>query len=153
MKKICFKCGNEYPATLEYFYADKGHKDKLRSWCKICDKKYRQTEKGKIAYQKYQREYQETITGHLRHIYAAIKYRCNNFKCKDYKNYGGRGIELRFTVDEFLDYVINDMKVDPRGLEIHRIDSDGHYKKGNIEFLTPKEHGLKHREINNRRKR
>ncbi len=94
---------------------------------------------------KYQKRYFNTIKGRLRRIYGSMKNRCNNLKHDHYKNYGGRGIELKFTIDEFIDYVVNDLQIDPRGLEIHRIDNDGHYEKGNIEFLTSKKHGLKHR--------
>lgn len=35
----CTKCGKEYPATLEFFYKDKG--DRLKTQCKECDKKLR----------------------------------------------------------------------------------------------------------------
>ena len=34
--KICIKCGNGYPATSEFFYVRKDHKDGLSGNCKIC---------------------------------------------------------------------------------------------------------------------
>ena len=34
--KKCTKCGNEYPATLDYFHKDLTKKDGLHSWCKNC---------------------------------------------------------------------------------------------------------------------
>lgn len=34
--KACTKCGTQYPATLEYFGADKRRKDGLRSYCLAC---------------------------------------------------------------------------------------------------------------------
>jgi len=92
------------------------------------------------------KEYNRTIRGHLRRIYAGMKCRCDNPKAKDFKDYGGRGIRLKFTSDEFVDYVINTLKVDPRGLQIDRINNDGHYEKGNIRFVTAKINN------NNRRK-
>lgn len=37
--KRCTKCGNEYPATTDFFYKHSGMKDGLRPNCKICSKK------------------------------------------------------------------------------------------------------------------
>lgn len=36
--KRCTKCSNPYPATLEYFHADKTKSDGLHCWCKLCRK-------------------------------------------------------------------------------------------------------------------
>lgn len=36
LMKRCTLCGNEYPATTEYFTRDKGNKDGLRPQCKVC---------------------------------------------------------------------------------------------------------------------
>lgn len=33
---VCTKCGNEYPATLEYFKPDKQKRNGLCSWCRAC---------------------------------------------------------------------------------------------------------------------
>lgn len=33
---VCTKCGNEYPATLEYFPADKRNRRGYSSWCRSC---------------------------------------------------------------------------------------------------------------------
>lgn len=35
-KKRCTKCGEEYPATTEYFHRDAGRKDGLHAYCKAC---------------------------------------------------------------------------------------------------------------------
>ena len=156
--KQCTKCKIEYPATTEFFYADKRCKDGLYSWCSVCHKnttlKYQQTDKGKKTRLKYnqskkgktiQRRYFNTVGGHLRQVFSAMKRRCNNPNHWNYNRYGGRGIELRFTSNEFVDYVVNVLKVNPIGLQIDRIDNDGHYEVGNIRFVTAKEN------CNNRR--
>ena len=57
--KICTKCGQELPATSEYFYKDKTHKDGLVSFCKNCKeqyhKQYRQENKEKKS--EYDKQY------------------------------------------------------------------------------------------------
>jgi 5-methylcytosine-specific restriction endonuclease McrA len=37
--KVCKKCGQEFPATKEYFYKNKGTKDKFQGVCKKCASK------------------------------------------------------------------------------------------------------------------
>ena len=118
-------------------------------------KRYSQSEKGKLTRRKYwqseegkqcNRKYRQTIKGCLHAVYANLKQRCNNPKTRNYKNYGGRGIKNKFkSVNEFIDYIINVLQIDPRRLQIDRIDNDGHYEKGNIRFITAKENA------NNRR--
>ncbi len=122
-------------------------------------REYRNANRGKINQRKKehyrenqdrlldsQREYRGTINGHLRHVFHGMEQRCSDPKCKDYKNYGDRGIQNKFTSsDEFVNYVINVLQADPRGKHIHRIDNDGNYEPGNIEFLIPPEHKQAHR--------
>ncbi len=158
--KNCTKCKTDYPATIEYFPADKQHKDGLASQCRECykkrDKEYRQagkgkaaikkyraTEKGKATSKRYGKKYRSTINGHLHCVYRDIIARCNNPKNKRYPRYGGRDIKNLFnSVDEFVDYVVDILQVDPRGLQIDRIDNDGNYEPGNIRFVTCKENCL-----------
>ncbi len=102
------------------------------------NKKYRQTHKTQIA--AIGREYQRTLIGYIRHLFHQMKQRCNNPKIKCYGRYGGRGIKCLFkSSQEFVDYVINELKIDPRGLQVDRIDNDGNYEPGNIRFVTAKE--------------
>ncbi len=94
----------------------------------------------------YNRKYRKTVRGCLILLFHKMKERCESINHYGYYWYGNRGIKCLFVSSkEFANYVINDLKVDPRGLEIHRINNDGHYEPGNVEFLTSKEHGLKHR--------
>lgn len=53
MNKVCSTCDKSFPATKEYFYANKRRKDGLHNWCKNYFKKYEQSEKGKITKHKY----------------------------------------------------------------------------------------------------
>ena len=53
--KQCSKCSNSYPATAEYFVRHSGHKDKLKSNCKMCDRVEREKNKGERS--EYNREY------------------------------------------------------------------------------------------------
>jgi len=109
-------------------------------------KAYRQTDSqkayarayGQTEHQKaYRKAYRQAINGHLRQVFGHMKYRCNNPEARNYDCYGGRGIKVLFnSADEFVDYVTNVLQVDPRGLQIDRIDNDGNYEPGNIRFVT-----------------
>jgi hypothetical protein len=75
--------------------------------------------------------------------------RCVNPECKSYKNYGGRGVEVRFTQKQFLDYMKELYPgVDPRGMDIDRIDNNGHYEVGNLRLIDRKTN-LRNRRNNN----
>ncbi len=89
-----------------------------------------------IAQKRANDKYGATVPGILRKRYYGMVDRCTNPKNSHYKCYGARGIEVRFTVGEFVDYVMNELKQDPRGLTIDRIDSNGHYERDNIWFCT-----------------
>lgn len=121
--------------------------------------KYRQTEKGKTASRRATKkywhnhskkchtrvkEYRRTIAGSLRNTFAHMNARCNNPEHIAYHHYGGRGIELNFSSDEFVNYVMDVLCVDPRGFEVDRIDNNGNYEPGNIRFVTHAEN-LKNR--------
>jgi len=65
------------------------------------------------------------------------RVRYKEYGYKQYKDYGGRGIKVKFTsFEDFYNHIINTIKIDPRGLTIDRIDNDGHYEKGNIRFVS-----------------
>ena len=145
--KTCNKCFTEYPATLEFFYRREHTKDGLRNECKKCCKwrvnVYRQIHKEQIGVR--QKEYYQTIKGYLGFTYRSMKRRCENPKTHNYGGYGGRGIQCLFTSDEFIGYVVNELQIDPRGKQCHRVNNDSHYERGNIEFLAQKQHTEKHK--------
>lgn len=140
MTKQCTKCGER--KSFSAFHKLKSGKYGLHPVCKKCRKIYDQK-----YYQDHQqqcltkdKEYRETIIGCLHGRFTGIKHRCNNLNNINYKNYGGRGIKCLFeNADKFVDYIINELQIDPRGLQIDRIDNNGHYEPGNIRFVTRSE--------------
>jgi hypothetical protein len=65
--------------------------------------------------------------------YIKAKHRCICPNFKQWKDYGGRGIEFRFqSFEEFF------MELGPRPEHktLDRIDVNGHYEKGNVRWAT-----------------
>ena len=65
--------------------------------------------------------------------FKTAKQRCCNPNNKDYKHYGGRGIEFRF---ESFDQLIEAIGPRPDGMTLDRIDTDGHYEPSNVKWST-----------------
>lgn len=62
--------------------------------------------------------------------------RCNNPRCRQYPDYGGRGIEFNFeSVSEAANWVMNNLGL-KRHLEIDRENNNGHYEPGNLRYAT-----------------
>jgi hypothetical protein len=66
--------------------------------------------------------------------YNAAKSRCLNPKAQAWKDYGGRGIEFRFT--SFQQFFA-ELGPRPEGMSLDRKDNDGHYEPGNVRWATP----------------
>lgn len=67
-------------------------------------------------------------------IWSGIKQRCENPKALHYKDYGGRGIKLRF---DSLEALLTE--VGPRPGENYTLDrkqANGHYEPGNVRWAT-----------------
>lgn len=64
--------------------------------------------------------------------------RCNNPNSQSYRNYGARGIECRFeSVAACVTYVLENLPHDTYlGVDIDRIDNDGHYEPGNLRLVS-----------------
>ncbi len=163
--KMCHgPCGLELPFSA--FYQNRTTKDGYGYKCKKCLKEYGKKYYLKCGerlkkYQKeycrnnrekitrYQQEYYTSFMGRLRRIFHNLNHRCTDPENKDYPRYGGRGIQNKFkSPDDFRDHIINDLGITTfdqiKGLQVHRTNNDSHYMQGNIEFLTPEEHGEAH---------
>ncbi len=84
--------------------------------------------------------------------YSRAKNRCQNPNSKDYKNYGGRGIEFKFSsFEEFFSEV--GLRPNPN-MQLDRINNNKHYEKANIRWATKSEQMLNRRKYfhKNRRK-
>jgi hypothetical protein len=70
--------------------------------------------------------------------YDALKQRCRNTGTKVQQNYGARGIKNNFKSREhFIKWVMKNLPHETYlGVEIDRIDNDGHYEPGNLRLLT-----------------
>lgn len=64
--------------------------------------------------------------------------RCNNPKCQEYKNYGGRGIKVCKAWMKFEGF-LQDMGERPPNLTLDRKNNDGDYCKENCRWITNKE--------------
>lgn len=137
--KRCPTCKQIFPITTKYFYKHKSAKNGFRCYCKQCSnkshRKYQQFHREKLRY--IDQKYYKTLRGHLNRLWHRMLRRCNNPKHKQYKDWGGRGIKIKFACfEDFFYYIIKELKADPRGLTIDRINNNGHYEKGNIRFVS-----------------
>jgi hypothetical protein len=65
--------------------------------------------------------------------FAAARARCTNLNHREWKHYGGRGIEFRFSsFEQFIGHI----GPRPAGMSLDRIDNDGHYELGNVRWAT-----------------
>lgn len=75
-----------------------------------------------------------------------MRDRCLNPKRHNFKFYGGRGITICERWLEFANFLA-DMGERPDGLQLDRIDNDGHYEPGNCRWVT-KQHNARNRSSN-----
>jgi len=77
-------------------------------------------------------------------IWIGMKQRCTNPKNKRYSDYGGRGITVCDSWQNFENFLA-DMGEAPEGLTIDRINNDGDYEPGNCRWISMKEQARNYR--------
>ncbi len=77
-------------------------------------------------------------TSKLNVKYRSILDRCCNENHPSYKDYGGRGIKNKFTSKkEFVSWMLENLPHDTyEGVEVDRINNEGHYEPGNIRLVS-----------------
>lgn len=152
--KDCRECLRRLPVS--QFRKDKRGKNGLRVHCKSCQARllqewrHKNTEKVRATQRKYLLKYRATHLG--KRLWEGIRNRCRNPNHSNYKNYGARGIELRLTRKE-LCHLFDEQRASliSETVHTHRIDSSGHYERGNILFMSKsthlKLHGKRRREL------
>jgi len=79
-------------------------------------------------------KYHDRLSWVLSRRGIAARNRCNDKNNKGYKRYGGRGIKFLFTsTEEYVTYCLTlpNAHID---LEVDRIDNDGNYEPGNLQW-------------------
>ena len=71
-------------------------------------------------------------------IWRAMKYRCQNKKSKQWKDYGGRGVQVCPRWMVFGNFIA-DMGPRGNGMTLDRKDNDGNYEPSNCKWSTRKE--------------
>ena len=135
--QLCLKC--KKIKSINAFNKDRAnnYRDNTARWCRICISTMKKTYKKSPKCYCYQ-------------LYKNMKSRCENPKHTCYCDYGGRGIKLNFaSANIFAHYIVDVMKVDPRKLQIDRIENNGHYESGNIRFVTSTQNLQNRRENKN----
>jgi hypothetical protein len=82
-------------------------------------------------------------------VWVSMRQRCSNEKCKDYRNYGGRGIKICGDWDDYSNF--HEWALSSgyyKGLTIERVDVNGDYSPSNCTWVANEKQALNTRKIN-----
>lgn len=71
----------------------------------------------------------------IHQVWSSMIDRCTNENCRDYKNYGGRGIGIASRWMEFVNFY-EDMGDQPDGMTLDRKNNDEDYAPENCHWVT-----------------
>jgi len=140
---------SEYKSSPAGKTSQKKYRDKPASKAaqSVYGKTHNQLPAIREARKKSMKKYLKALCGYLHHRWNTVKQRCENPNNIGYSKYGGVGVKCLFTFDAFYNHVVNDLGLNTvaklKGKQIHRINNKN-YRRGDIEFLTPKQHRQKH---------
>lgn len=136
------KCGKEKEVNLRFMETGRSTK------CQSCATTEMHHKNGKLVVDTLEKKL-------LQKRVNAMKQRCQNPNDTSYGNYGGRGIEFRFeSVKSGVEYILEALPVDTYvGLDLDRIDNDGHYEPGNLRLVTRKQNAANKRSVQELQKR
>lgn len=116
---VCIQCGSQFNCKPSRIAKGKG---------KFCSRDCRTAHSGGLT-KMHPKEYG---------VYATAKARCKGTHKEKRERYCDRGIEFRFkSFAEFMD----ELGPRPEGMQVDRIDNDGHYEPGNVRWADTKTQG------------
>jgi hypothetical protein len=81
------------------------------------------------------------------HIFSLAKNRCLNKNNPRYKDYGGRGISFKLTLEDIKNLWFRDVTPNMKRPSIDRIDNNGNYELSNCRFIEMSDNSKNTRRI------
>jgi hypothetical protein len=126
LKVLCrCQCGVEKTVVLTWLISGRS------KGCKSCASKATAQKSGKFVVETRQ-------DARLQKRVNAMLQRCTNPSDQSYKNYGGRGVQFKFaSIKQAVEWIKVQLPHDTYlGVDIDRIDNNGHYEPGNLRLVS-----------------